>query len=168
MLEKRTGNNIISNPIENAEKLNMYITNTVAELVQQNVNKGSYNNSRQEINRCPNSIFIFPVTEENVVSLAKNLKDKPTASYDDIPKRLVKQCMQFNKRATDTLSLQSGVFPDEWKLAKVTPLYKKGSRYDIQNYIPVSIICLFATLLERLMFNKFITFIYKNKTLTET
>ena len=103
-----------------------------------------------------------------MVSLAKNLKDKPTASYDDIPKRLVKQCMQFNKRATDTLSLQSGVFPDEWKLAKVTPLYKKGSRYDIQNYIPVSIICLFATLLERLMFNKFITFMYKNKTLTET
>jgi len=69
----------------------MYFTNTVAELVQQNVNKGSYNNSRQEINHCPNSISISPVTEENVVSLAKNLKDKPTADYDDIPESLVKQ-----------------------------------------------------------------------------
>ena len=91
----------------------MYITNTVAELVQQNVNRGSYNNSRQEINHCPNSISISPVTEENVVSLAKNLKDKPTAGYDDILEHLYKQCIQFNKRATDTLSLWSGVFPDE-------------------------------------------------------
>ena len=47
------------------------------------------------------------------------------------------------------------------------PLYKKGSRYDIQNYIPISIICLFARLIERLMFNRLITFLYKNKILTE-
>jgi hypothetical protein len=96
-LEKKIGNNIISNPIENAEKLNTYFTNTVAELVQQNINKGSCNNSRQEINHCPNSIFTSPVTEENVVSLAKNFKDKPTVGFDDTPKHLVKQCMQLIK-----------------------------------------------------------------------
>jgi hypothetical protein len=60
------------------------------QLVQQNINKGSYNNLRQEIKHCRNSIFISPVTEE-VVSLAKNLKkNKLTASYDDIPESLVK------------------------------------------------------------------------------
>ena len=31
--ELKIGNNIISNPIEITEKLNMYFTNTVAELV---------------------------------------------------------------------------------------------------------------------------------------
>jgi len=51
--------------------------------------KGSYNNSRQEISHCPNSIFISLVTEDEVVSLAKNLKDQLTAGYDDIPKSLV-------------------------------------------------------------------------------
>jgi len=49
----------------------------------------------------------------------------------------------------------------------VKPLNKKRSWYDIQNYIPISIVCLFAKLLERLMFNKLITFLYKNKILTE-
>jgi len=39
--ELRIGNNIISNPTEITEKLNMYFKNTVAELVQQNINKGS-------------------------------------------------------------------------------------------------------------------------------
>ena len=63
--------------------------NTVAELVQHNINKGSYNNSHQEIKHYPNSIFISPVTEELVVSWAKNLKNKLTAGYDDIPESLV-------------------------------------------------------------------------------
>ena len=43
------------------------------------------------------------------------------------------------------------------------PLYRKGDRYDIQNYRPISIISVFAKLLGRLMFNRLITFLYKNK-----
>jgi hypothetical protein len=50
------------------------------------------------------------------------------------------------------VSLRSGVFPDEWKLAKVKPLYKKGDRYNIQNYRPISIISVFAKLNGRLYF----------------
>ena len=65
------------------------------------------------------------------------------------------------------VSLRSGVFPLEWKLAKVKPLYKKGDRYDIQNYRPISIISVFAKLLERFMFNRLIPFFYENKILTE-
>ena len=26
------------------------------------------------------------------------------------------------------LSLQSGIFPDDWKLARITPIYKDGSK----------------------------------------
>ena len=72
-----------------------------------------------------------------MVSLAKNLKDKLTAGYDDIPESFVKQCIQLIKGTLThiyNVSLRSGVFPDEWKLAKVKPLNKKGDRYDIQNY----------------------------------
>jgi hypothetical protein len=37
-------------------------------------------------------MFVYPVTEEEeeVISLAKNLKRKPTAGDDDIPEYLVK------------------------------------------------------------------------------
>ena len=70
----------------------MYFTNTVTELVQQMSNKGSYNKSHQQLEHCQNSIFISSVTEEEVASLAKNLKIKLTAGYDDTHKTLVKQC----------------------------------------------------------------------------
>jgi hypothetical protein len=86
-----------------------------------------------------------------VVSLAKTLKNKQTAGPDDIPECLVKQCIGLIKKPLThiyiyiyiyiyNLSLSLGVFPENWKTAKVTLMYKKGDRYDVQNYRPISII----------------------------
>ena len=36
------------------------------------------------------------------------------------------------------LSLETGVVPSEWKVAKVIPLYKYGYLADIENYRPIS------------------------------
>jgi len=166
-LELRIGNKIISHATEITEKLNMYFISTVEELVKQNSNRRSDN--RLGIKHCPNSIFIYPVTEEEVISLTKGLKGKPTAGYDDIPESVVKQCIQLIKGPLAhiyNVSLNSGVFPDEWKTAKVKPLYKKGDRYNMLKYRPISIIPVFAKLLERLMYNR-ISFLYDNKIFTE-
>ena len=137
-LELRIGNKIISHPPEITEKLNMYCISTVEELLKQNSNRRCDN--KLEIKRCPNSIFIYPVTEEEVISLAKSLKGKPTAGYDDIHESLVKQGIQLIKGPLAhiyNVLLNSGVFPDEWKTAKVKSLYKKGDRYDMQNCRPI-------------------------------
>jgi hypothetical protein len=93
-LELRIGNKTISNPTEITEKLNMHFISTVEELIKQNSNRSD---NKLEIKHCPNSIFIYPVAEEEVISLTKSLKGKPTASYDDIPDSLVKQCIQLIK-----------------------------------------------------------------------
>ena len=97
---------------------------------------GRNNNRSQQINKCITSIFIYPVTEEEVVNLAKTLKNRRTAGPDDIPECLVKQCIGLIKKPLThiyNLSLSLGVFPENWKTDKVTPLYKKGDRYDVQN-----------------------------------
>jgi hypothetical protein len=116
-------------------------------MVKQNCNRRSYN--KLEIKHFPNSIFIHPLTEEEVISLTKSLKSKPTAGYDDIPEKLVKQCIhliQGSLALIFKLSLNSDVFPDKRKTAKVKLLYKKEDRYDMHNYRPISIISLFAKL----------------------
>ena len=99
-------------------------------------NMGHNNNISQKINKCTPSIFIYPVTEEEVVNLAKTLKNKRTAGPDGISECLLKQCIGLIKKPLThiyNLSLSLGVFPENWKTAKVTPLYKKGDRYDVQN-----------------------------------
>jgi hypothetical protein len=60
-----------------------------------------------------------------VASLTKSLKGKPPAGYDNIPESLVKRCLQLIKGPLThiyNVSLNSGVFPNEWKTAKVKPL----------------------------------------------
>ena len=82
-------------------------------------------------------------------SLTKSLKCKPPAGVDDIPENLVKQCIQLIKGPLShiyNLLLNSGVLPDVWKTAKVRPVDKKGDKYDMQNYRPISIIPVFAKL----------------------
>ena len=165
-LELRIGNKIISIPNEIIDKLNTHFISTVEELVGQKGNGSSYN---LKMKHCPNSIFIYLVTEE-VISHTKSLKGKPTTGDDDIPQNLVKQCIKLIKGPLAhiyNLSLNSGVFPDVWKTAKVKPVYKKGDKYDMRNYRPISIIPVFAKLLERLMYNRIISFLYDNKIFSE-
>ena len=51
-------------------------------------------------------------------------------------------CKIFNK------SVQSGVIPEDWKLANVTPIFKKGSKFKPGNYRPVSLTCISCKLNE--------------------
>jgi len=65
------------------------------------------------------------------------------------------------------LPLNSGVFPDIRKTAKVKPLHKKREKCDMKNYRRISIIPVFSKLLERLMYNRIISFLYEKKILSE-
>ena len=55
----------------------------------------------------------------------------------------VSLCDLFNK------SLLSGIFSDDWKCAKVTPLFKKGEASDLNNYGPISVISVRTKVFER-------------------
>ena len=96
-LELRLGKNLITNPSEITEILNGHFTNITTELIKKS-NIGCNNKISQKIKKCATSVFIYPVTEEEVVSLAKTLKNKRTAGPDDIPECLVKQCIGLIKK----------------------------------------------------------------------
>lgn len=60
------------------------------------------------------------------------------------------------------LSLSNGTFPEILKISKVVPLYKKGSRNDINNYRPIALQSIFSKLFEMVIYNRFINFININ------
>jgi hypothetical protein len=49
------------------------------------------------------------------------------------------------------LILRSSSFPACWKIAKVCPVFKSGSKTDVSNYRPIALICNFAKIFERLL-----------------
>ena len=69
---------------------------------------------------------------------------KNTASgYDCIAGSVMKQCV--DNYVTPLIhiinfSIAQGYYPDEWKLAKVIPIFKDGDPQDIQNYRPISVL----------------------------
>jgi hypothetical protein len=51
-------------------------------------------------------------------------------------------------------SLLSGIFPDDWKLAKISPIYKSGNKQECGNYRPISVLSVVAKIFEKLVCGK--------------
>ena len=62
-----------------------------------------------------------------------------------------------------TLSLIQNKFPTEWKLSKVIPLHKKGSKLESSNYRPVSILSPISKVLEKIVFEQIYAYFASNK-----
>ena len=56
-------------------------------------------------------------------------------------------------------SLESGDFPNIWKIARVTSVFKTGSTTDLNNYRPISILSVFSKLIEKIAHDQFSTFL---------
>ena len=50
--------------------------------------------------------------------------------------------------------MQTGIFPEEMKIARVTPIIKGGEVPDLGNYRPISVLCCFSKILEKIMYNR--------------
>lgn len=68
-------------------------------------------------------------------------------------------CLLFNK------SLHERVFPDQWKIAYVIPLFKSGDKSLPSNYRPVSLLSCVSKLLEKIVFKNIFNHLHENKLL---
>ena len=60
------------------------------------------------------------------------------------------------------LSLRTGIFPDDWKFARVTPIYKSEDKTLCENYRPISVISNIAKIFEKLVCRQLNTFLNNN------
>ena len=67
--------------------------------------------------------------------------------HDEIRFNVIKICFgSLIKRSLHIfrLSLEEGIFPDDLKTAKVTPIFKAGDESDFSNYRPISVLSCFC------------------------
>ena len=62
-------------------------------------------------------------------------------------------------------SLKSGEYPAEWKLAKVSPLFKAGERNDPNNYRPISILSTISGVFEKPVYEQIYNYLIKTNLL---
>src|SRR5699024_1626182 len=89
------------------------------------------------------TLNIASITENDVSSALRKIKNSQTAGPDQIPSFLLRDCcvcLTGPLSKIFNLSLNTGVFPAKWKLSKVVPILKTGDKHNIANYRPISIL----------------------------
>ena len=98
--------------------------------------------------------------------LLKNLKKGKAAGPDDIPTILLSETAEALALPVSIIfrkSLDEGQLPNIWKKAKVTPIFKKGSRASANNYRPVSLTCILCKVMETLIRNRVLNHMQQNR-----
>ena len=63
--------------------------------------------------------------------------------------------------------LSTGIYPNTWKLANVTPIHKKNDKQLINNYRPISLLPICSKLFEKLIFDQLYSFLTTNNLITK-
>lgn len=103
--------------------------------------------------RCAQSFYLRPTSPEEVESVIRLLKAKGPG-IDGIHGAHIKfACNLISATLSHIFNLvfQTGVFPNQLKLAKVVPVFKKGDHRSIENYRPISILSFLDKVLEKLI-----------------
>jgi hypothetical protein len=101
---------------------------------------------------CVNELCDVTVSNEFVLKTLRTLDTTKAVGIDNMSPVLLKECcnelceslcLLFNK------SFKEGVFPDEWKKARIVPIHKAKDEHDVSNYRPVSLLSIVSKVAER-------------------
>ena len=83
------------------------------------------------------------MSEALVLEKLQRLDGSKATGLDAIPSRFLRDAAEIITPSITHIvnkSIEQGQFPNDLKIARVIPLYKKGSKQDPGNYRPVSIL----------------------------
>jgi hypothetical protein len=111
------------------------------------------------------SFLLFPTDEYEVTTAIMQLKNKYSTDFDDISIPIIKAvCNTLALPLTMLInaSFSLGIFPDDLKIAKICPVFKAGSRFDLSNFRPISVLPVFSKVFEKLVYSRLINYLTKS------
>ena len=113
----------------------------------------------------------FKAIDEGYVLNAISLLEKGKASGPDkVSVTLVQDAaksISYPLASIYNSSINNGVFPEVWKVAKVTPIYASIAKTDVNNYRPISVISVLSRMLKRISHDQLFEFLQTNNTLID-
>ncbi|KFV66168.1 RNA-directed DNA polymerase from mobile element jockey, partial [Dryobates pubescens] len=91
------------------------------------------------------------IQEEAVRDLLSHLDPHKSMGLDGIHPRVLRELADELAKLIFQQSWLSGEVPDDWKLANVMPIHKKGQKDDPGNYRPVSLTTVPEKILEQVI-----------------
>ena len=153
--------NINTDQKQVSDKFNNYFTTIADNLVSK---LGNTNNKYQDYLKNPNehSFFLNEIEPDEVLTILTSINPNKSADFVGISPRFVKLSafsMYENLTHIFNISFRSGMFPDKMKVAKVIPIHKTGSKMELSNYRPISLLPIFSKIFEKLMHSRIYQFL---------
>ena len=111
--------------------------------------------------RVSHSIYFEPTNDEEIVNIIKDLNPNKAPGYYDIPTKFIKAAAHSLSPFLSSIfnsCMESGHYPDGLKIARVTPLHKEGSKSEMKNYRPISILSFFKKMFETIIKRRLLNF----------
>ena len=116
--------------------------------------------------------FCFtPTNTSQVLLLLNKLSKSKATGLDYISARLIRECADLICISICKIfncSLTTGIFPDDWKCAKVIPLFKQGSSSDMNNHRRFSVISAVAKVFERIIYDQIYAYLFEHDILSKS
>ena len=160
---KNENGELITAPREQATILNEFYSSVFTA--------GDTDDGQQGEKRDAGCLDEIIITEERVRLTIEGLKEDSASGPDGIPPRVIKEMKNEIAEPLAILfrkSLETEKIPDDWRLAEVTPIFKKGSKADPGNYRPVSLTNVIGKMMERIVKDDIVTYIEKNQLISDT
>ena len=117
-----------------------------------------------------NRLSSFNVTAAEITEILIGLKVNKAHGPDEISGNMIKLCGHHIsiplKMIFDNI-IRTGIFPDQWKEANVTPVHKKKDKQLVANYRPISLLPILAKVFERIVFKNLYNHLLSNNLITK-
>ncbi|CAG4983697.1 unnamed protein product [Colias eurytheme] len=165
-----------SNTKESLNKINNFFTTVGGSLAEEilkilHKTENDLANQIKSSTSMIHSMSFVPTDSYEIGKIINELKASSAPGLDGISSRLIKEAKEFLIGPLEylcNLSLEQGQFPDIFKKAIVSPIYKSEDKKDVTNYRPVSLLPTLSKVLERLVNYRLTSFLEKNKLLTNS
>ncbi|KFO87090.1 hypothetical protein N320_08569, partial [Buceros rhinoceros silvestris] len=108
-----------------------------------------------------------PIMQEEMVSdLLQHLDAHKSIGPDGIHPRVLRELEEVLSKPLSIIYQQSWLIrevPVDWRLANVTPIYKKGWKEDLGNYRSVSLTLLLGKAMEQIILSAIMWYIQDNQ-----
>ena len=111
---------------------------------------------------------IKSTSEEKVFKIMENIEISKAAGIDKLPGNFLKDDAKILSKLISeicNLSISHGIFPNDCKVAKLKPIFKKGKKVDLSNYRPISLLPLISKIIEKVVHDQTHEFLSDNKIL---
>ena len=162
---------VISDDKIMAETFNEYFINIGMKMAAESGNQSTDTcNSERDVNP-PKEYFHFSdITIDNVFIRLQKLNTSKATGMDGIPAKILKMIASFIAPSLTfifNLSIRTGTYIDEWKLARVIPIYKSEDKRKCENYRPISVLPIVSKIFEGEVFSQIYSFLNRHAPLSK-